>query len=206
MSDSWSRRPRRRSYERRSRSVPRRLFDYALAIVLLGLLILLAARLDRVETRRAEGAAIVNDGDTITLGGERIRLRGIDAPEYTQLCRKGGADYPCGREARQALARLIGTRPVSCSGSQLDRYDRLLGTCTAGDVELNAAMVDTGWAVAYGGYEAQEAAARAAGRGLWAGEFERPQDWRREHRGLDEPRHDTLAGIGDRLREMLRFR
>lgn len=206
MSDSWSRRPRRRSYQRRPRSLLRRLFDYALAIVLLGLLILLAARLDRVETRRAEGAAIVNDGDTITLGGERIRLRGIDAPEYTQLCRKGGADYPCGREARQALARLIGTRAVSCSGSQLDRYDRLLGTCTAGDVELNAAMVDTGWAVAYGGYEAQEAAARAAGRGLWTGEFERPQDWRREHRGLDEPRHDTLAGIGDRLREMLRFR
>ncbi|TIT90471.1 MAG: thermonuclease family protein, partial [Mesorhizobium sp.] len=72
MSRSWSPRPRWRYAPQPPRSLWRRLFDYCLTIVLLGLLILLAARLDRFETRKAEGAAIVNDGDSITLGAERI--------------------------------------------------------------------------------------------------------------------------------------
>ncbi|TKB23363.1 MAG: thermonuclease family protein, partial [Mesorhizobium sp.] len=94
MSRSWSRWPRQRYYAPRPRSLWRRLMDYGLTLIVLGLLILLAARLDRVETRKTEGAAIVNDGDSITLGSERIRMRGIDAPEYSQICRKDGADYP----------------------------------------------------------------------------------------------------------------
>ncbi|RWF20111.1 MAG: thermonuclease family protein, partial [Mesorhizobium sp.] len=83
MSRSWSRRPRQRYVSPRPRSLWRRLVDYALTVLVLGLLILLAARLDRIETRKTEGAAVVNDGDTITLGSERIRMRGIDAPEYS---------------------------------------------------------------------------------------------------------------------------
>jgi hypothetical protein len=63
MSRSWSPRPRRRYYPPPPRSLWRRLLDYVLTIILLGLLILLAARLDRFETRKAEGSAIVNDGD-----------------------------------------------------------------------------------------------------------------------------------------------
>ncbi|CCV13710.1 hypothetical protein MESS4_590073 [Mesorhizobium sp. STM 4661] len=98
--------------------------DYGLTVIALGLLILLAARLDRIETRKTEGAAIVNDGDTITLGTERIRMRGIDAPEYSQICRRDGADYPCGKLARQSLVRLISGKPVSCTGWQRDRYGR----------------------------------------------------------------------------------
>ena len=33
------------------------------------------------------GQASVIDGDTLELHGTRIRLRGIDAPESSQLCR-----------------------------------------------------------------------------------------------------------------------
>src|SRR5258705_3346383 len=88
------------------RSLFRRLLDYALAAAILLLLALVAARLDRVETRKIAGDAIVNDGDSITLKGERIRLRGIDAPEYNQTCLKAGTSYPCGRRSRQALADL----------------------------------------------------------------------------------------------------
>ncbi|RUU09815.1 thermonuclease family protein, partial [Mesorhizobium sp. M6A.T.Ca.TU.002.02.2.1] len=68
MSRSWSWRPPQRYVPPRPRSLWRRLVDYALAVIVLGLLILLAARLDPIETRKAEGAAVVNDGDTITLG------------------------------------------------------------------------------------------------------------------------------------------
>jgi endonuclease YncB( thermonuclease family) len=36
-------------------------------------------------------------------------------------------------------------------------------------------------AVAYGGYEAEEAEARATKRGIWATQFERPADYRKKH-------------------------
>ena len=180
--------------------------DYGLTIVILGLLILLAARLDRVETRKTQGAAVINDGDSITLGAERIRMRGIDAPEYTQTCRRNGADYACGTRARQSLVRLIAGRPVTCSGWQRDRYGRLLGNCKAGDTDLNRAQVEAGWAVAYGDFESEDAAAREAKVGIWAGTFDRPQDWRDSHRGeVVERKHGTLASIGDAVREIFRF-
>lgn len=207
MSRSWSPRPRRRYTPPPPRRLWRRLLDYGLTVILLGLLILLAARLDRFETRKAEGAAIVNDGDSITLGSERIRMRGIDAPEYQQVCRKDGADYPCGKLARQSLVRLIGGRPVSCSGWQRDRYGRLLGDCKAGSTDLNRAQVEAGWAVAFGDFETEEAGARAGKSGIWAGSFDEPQDWRDTHgHDLVESKHGTLAKIGDAMREFFRFR
>jgi endonuclease YncB( thermonuclease family) len=206
MSRSWSSRSRRRYAAPRPRSLWRKVLDYGLAVLILGLLILLAARLDRVETRRTQGAAIINDGDSITLGTERIRMRGIDAPEYTQTCRRNGADYACGTLARQSLVRLIADRPVTCSGWQRDRYGRLLGDCKAGGTDLNRAQVEAGWAVAYGDYDSEEAIARAAKAGIWAGTFDQPQDWRDSHHGVVvERRHGTLASIGDAVREIFRF-
>ncbi|TPL95006.1 thermonuclease family protein [Mesorhizobium sp. B2-3-12] len=206
MSRSWSPRSRRRYAAPRPRSPWRKLLDYALATIILGLLILLAARLDRVETRKTQGSAIINDGDSITLGTERIRMRGIDAPEYTQTCRRNGADYACGTLARQSLVRLIAGRPVICSGWQSDRYGRLLGDCKAGGTDLNRAQVEAGWAVAYGDFESEEAIARAARAGIWAGTFDRPQDWRDSHHGaVVERKHGRLASIGDAVREIFRF-
>src|SRR4029453_2936898 len=94
---SWAsaaRWPRRRTPPH-PRSPVRRFLYYALAAAILALLILVAARIDRVATRHVAGDALVNDGDTVTLKGQRIRLRGIDAPEYNQTCEKGGATYAC---------------------------------------------------------------------------------------------------------------
>jgi endonuclease YncB( thermonuclease family) len=205
MSRTWRREPRR-FRPRSRRSAGRKVLDYGLTIALFALLALLAARLDRIGTRNEQGAARVNDGDTITLGQERIRLRGIDAPEYTQTCERNGEDYACGRMARQALVDLIGGRQVSCAGWQRDRYGRLLGDCLAGGVDLNRALVGAGWAVAYGGYEAEERKARAAKAGIWAGSFDRPQDWRRVHDRSDERPHDTFGSLGDAFRELFRLR
>jgi endonuclease YncB( thermonuclease family) len=118
----------RRRWNRQSRrGLWRRLCDYGLTVGLLGLLALLAAKLDRHDMQTQRGTAVVSDGDSITLGKERVRLLGIDAPEYSQLCQRGGADYACGRLAREALVQLIGRRPVSCSGTRRDRYGRFLG-------------------------------------------------------------------------------
>ncbi|TPI63166.1 thermonuclease family protein [Mesorhizobium sp. B3-1-7] len=206
MSRFGPRGPRRRYAASSPRSLWRKLLDYGLAFLLLGLLILVAARLDRFETRKEQGTAIVNDGDSITLGTERIRMRGIDAPEYQQTCQKAGADYPCGKLARQALVRLIAGRPVSCSGWQRDRYGRLLGDCRAGDADLNRAQVQAGWAVAFGDFETEEVVARAAKAGIWAGTFEEPQQWRDSHHNAPVERtHGMLASFGDVLREFVRF-
>lgn len=207
MNRNWhaGRRPRRPAPRR---NLWRRLADYGFAIGLLLLLAFLVARLEERDRRTETGAASVVDGDTIRLGRTRVRLRGIDAPESAQLCRKDGTDYACGRQARQALTKLIAGRPVSCDGSRLDRYGRLLGDCSAGDTNLNRQLVLAGWAVAYGDFERDEAAARADGRGMWAGSFERPQDWRRRHERPDattEMRDHSQPSLLTRLRELFRF-
>jgi endonuclease YncB( thermonuclease family) len=196
---------RRRPYAAAPRNLFRRLLDYALTAAILALLAVVAARLDRVETRKVTGDAVINDGDSITLKGERIRLRGIDAPEYNQTCEKGGAIYPCGRRSREALARLAGSGALECAGWERDRYGRLLGVCTAGGVDLNRRQVEEGWAVAYGDYADAEQAARRRGAGLWAGSFERPRDWRVEHGGMAEGEHDLVAKVLNWLRAIFGF-
>ncbi|MBL8578544.1 MAG: thermonuclease family protein [Mesorhizobium sp.] len=190
------------SRRRRSRSWRSRLWDGFLTVAVLGLLVLLSARLDRRETSALEGRVVVNDGDSLTLDGGRIRLRGIDAPEFSQVCKRAGVDYPCGKLSRDALVTLIGGRAVSCRGWERDRYDRLLATCTVGDIELNRRQVEAGWAVAYGAYRSEEEAARRESAGLWAGSFDRPQDWRQMHGGMAETEH-VLPGILDWMRSRL---
>lgn len=199
----WRGRERRPPARKRNRFG--KLLDYCLTAAILGLLVLVSARLDRVETRQVGGVAKVNDGDSITLGTERIRLLGIDAPEYGQVCRRNGVDYACGRQARDALARLVEGRDVACSGWERDRYGRLLAVCTANGVELNRSQVERGWAVAYGDYEADERIARQNRVGLWAGEFERPRQWRDRHGGMMERDHDYFGAMLNWLREILRF-
>jgi len=166
----------------------------------------LVARVDRASMRQETGTVIVNDGDTITLNGQRIRLIGMDAPEYHQTCIRDSRSYPCGRQAREMLVKLIAGQPVTCEGGKWDRYHRLLAVCTAGGLDLNRAMVEQGWAVAYGGYEDAERLAAQRSAGIWAGTFERPRDWRaRQNAREDEPGGDIWRGIVDWLREILRF-
>lgn len=184
----------------------RKISDYVLAAVILGLIALVSGRLDRVADLQTGGSAVVNDGDSITVSGQRIRLRGIDAPELGQLCERGGSRYPCGRQSREALVRLVGGRSVSCKGWERDRFDRLLAVCTAGTTDLNAGQVRAGWAVAYGGYGAEEAVARGARAGLWSGTFERPREWRDRQGIMFEAEHDLMGQVLNWLRQMLPFR
>lgn len=185
------------------KGVLRRLLDYALAAVILALLVLIAARLDRVGTRSESGIATVADGDTLTVAGQRIRLRGIDAPEFDQICRRGGAEYRCGRESTAALRRWIGGAPVTCEGWERDRYGRLLAVCRAGDTNLNLEQVRAGWAVAFGDFEEAESEARRDKAGLWAGEFDRPRAWRDTHGGAAEGTHGLPASVANWLRAIL---
>ncbi len=150
-----------------------------------------AVRLDREPPRTralapgtVSGFAEVIDGDSLRIAGAEVRLEGIDAPEGRQTCRRDGAEWDCGEEARRALTRLIGGTRVTCRSQEIDKHGRHLGTCEAGAVELNRTMVASGMAVAFGrAYVGEERAARAERKGLWAGEFQLPRDWRHE-RGI----------------------
>lgn len=127
------------------------------------------------------GTAVPVDGDSFRLNGRDIRLKGIDAPEYRQTCQRLGKDVACGREAAAALRRLLARAPVTCTGGEEDRYNRLLAHCRVLGVDIAATLVREGLAVSYGDYLAEEAEARNDNRGLWSGTFERPRDWRARH-------------------------
>ncbi|MCO5065879.1 MAG: thermonuclease family protein [Rhizobiaceae bacterium] len=185
-----------------ARPLWRKALDWLVAVCLLLALILLVARLDEFRSVTRSGAPTVNDGDSLTFAGERVRLWGIDAPELNQSCTIDAKPYACGKRARAALQAMVNAGKVDCRGSEHDKYGRLLAICRVGTIEINRAMVESGWAVAYGGYETAQSSARLAGKGLWAGEFERPRDWRDQggHSPILKP--DLIAGVGDWLRSL----
>jgi endonuclease YncB( thermonuclease family) len=117
----------------------------------------------------------VVDGDTLRLGDRTLRLSGIEAPPRGLRCTDGeGRGFDCGAASAEALARLVSGRDLVCRVNGRDRFGRALGACSAGTANVNASLVDGGWARASeagGGLAAAEAAARAARRGLWAGRF-----------------------------------
>lgn len=130
------------------------------------------------------GRASVIDGDTIEIHGRRIRLYGIDAPEAGQSCQDAaGASYRCGQRAALVLANKIGQAPIACEPKDVDQYRRTVAVCRADATDLNGWMVAEGQAVAYRqfstAYVPAEDAARAAKRGIWAGSFTMPANWRR---------------------------
>jgi endonuclease YncB( thermonuclease family) len=117
----------------------------------------------------------VVDGDTLRLGDRTLRLSGIEAPARGLRCTDGeGRGFDCGAAAAEALARLVAGRDLVCRVHGRDRFGRAIGACTTGTADVNASLVDGGWARAAqgsGGLAAAEAGARAERRGLWAGRF-----------------------------------
>ena len=130
------------------------------------------------------GIARVIDGDTIEVRGTHIRLDGIDAPESKQTCEANGQTYACGEQATEALIVLLGARPVECTETGKDRYQRIIAKCRVDSIDLGTWMVEHGWAVAFRKYSLEyvraEDRARSAKLGIWAGTFEMPENWRRE--------------------------
>jgi len=187
MTERWTY-GRFRRYRPATVSAWARLADFAAAFAILAIGAFFVFRLNKLDVEKVVGVPILVDGDSLRVAGERIRLKGIDAPEYRQECRKAETDYPCGRLARQALQQMIAGNGISCKGSDRDRYGRLLAVCRVNDRNLNLLMVKTGWAVAYGDYYREEREARRKKLGLWDGTFKEPRRWRREHRSSeDEP-------------------
>jgi endonuclease YncB( thermonuclease family) len=129
------------------------------------------------------GIPRIVDGDTLTIGTTKIRLEGIDAPETDQVCLNAHASHwSCGVDARDQLAAHIAGRKINCAPRGVDAYRRTLAICYLAGEDLNAWMVQKGWALAYvrysSAYRQVENDARANRRGLWQGAFIAPWDWR----------------------------
>jgi endonuclease YncB( thermonuclease family) len=128
------------------------------------------------------GQASIIDGDTIEIHGTRIRLFGIDAPEHDQLCRDEESDpYRCGQKASNALYDFVAKRPVECVEVDRDRYQRIVGVCTDGAIDLADWLVRHGFALDWplyskGRYAAAQAEAKRDARGMWKGSYVEP--WR----------------------------
>lgn len=167
-------------------TIPRRALKNPAILVL----VVLLAALGYIEAPPQQvshaGHAYAIDGDTIDIQGRRFRLFGIDAPESAQTCAKDGKDYSCGKDAGAALSALIGQQPVTCEKRDIDPYKRIVAICYVGDIEINRWLVRNGYAVAYRHYSdlyvEDEAAAKAARAGIWAGSFQEPWDYRRNNR------------------------
>lgn len=178
------------------------------------LLLALFLAVTSAQAETLTGTPEVVDGDTLRMEGETIRLEGIDALESRQFCEDAeGLPYPCGAEATARLKRLIGQDKVKCEGSERDILGRLIAVCcvlipedkTGGPegtcYQLNDQPVKAGHALAQRDfstrYVSAENEAKAAKRGMWAGRFVPPWDWRRGKRlqPLQVAETDTLEVV-----------
>ena len=121
-------------------------------------------------------------------------------------------NYNCGIKSKKALEEVIEkklTKAINMSASPRkinpndslvicktkgkDKYRRVLGICAVDRLSLfhinnslNAWMVSSGNAVAYKRYSKaflkHEDEAKINKRGIWQGEFERPEQWRRKNK------------------------
>ena len=160
-----------------------RILDFLVLFTFLFGLAFASAWFANQATDKISGKAEVIDGDSLRIEGREVRLFGLDAPEYRQLCDSSenhSQTYPCGKVAASVLRKMSESVTTSCEGHEVDKYDRLLAVCIADGIDLNREMVLQGWAVSFGAYENEEAQAKRNGVGLWAGKFDLPSDWRRE--------------------------
>ena len=163
--------------------MPTRIASRSLPVLLLACLLVLLAKAATLT-----GRASVVSGDTIEIHGTLIRLHGIDAPERKQTCRRDHEVWRCGQQAALALQRRIDDRPVRCTEWHRppEGDGHIVAKCLVDGEDLSEWLLRNGWAVAYVYYSYEHARAelfaKSNRRGIWAGAFVRPWNWRRGER------------------------
>ncbi|WP_173979261.1 thermonuclease family protein [Magnetospirillum sp. UT-4] len=125
------------------------------------------------------GRAEAFDSGRIQLRGLSLQLMGVAVPAHKELCQaKGGQDiFDCARPARKRMAEWL-AKGVACDIIEV-AGDRLLGRCRVAAGDLGRLLVAEGLARAAkdGPFDADQAAALAARKGLWSGDVALPRDW-----------------------------
>ena len=108
-------------------------------LIVLGLVFAGAAHANPSGTLR------VIDADTVDVGGLRVRLFGLDAPEIGQPCVLGGQTIDCGRWAGDLVRARFGGKDARCTTRDVDRYGRQVATCDVGGVDIGQVIVAEGF-------------------------------------------------------------
>lgn len=148
------------------------------------ILILFAAPLWAAQSE-ISGIARVIDADTLEIGGKRIRLGGIDAPEMSEQCRDAhGTAWRCGIWATEKAKALIANERLSCADLGERTHDRVVGRCFLRGRDLAIVLIEAGaarpclrHARAQGqerAYVQAERVAMRAGAGIYAGPLNPP--------------------------------
>ena len=132
------------------------------------------------------GRAHVTDGDGIKVRGYRVRLAGLDVPEWNQPAKhRFGFWFNHGKRVKRALKREVGGKRVEVVVEGFDRYSRVLGTVSCRGQDVGEWLVRSGHAIACFDrrYESAEHEARSERRGMWRYDqaFD-PRDWRRKRK------------------------
>lgn len=153
-------------------------FGPLLRVMVVALALMFTAQGVSAQTWRV-GVQTVLDGDTVILdGGERLRLRGIDAPE---ISRGGKSGQQYGRQSREMLFSLVSGQFLDLEEKELgtDRHGRLVGIARLADGRMvNLIMIEEGAAFVYphasdkdralaGRLLAAQKAAMEQGKGFW---------------------------------------
>jgi len=129
------------------------------------------------------GLVRVIDADTWDVGGERVRLFGIDAPEMAQMCEDAqDQSWACGVWASDQVRQLYDGHTVRCERLNKDRYGRTVARCFLGDKDVAREMVSQGLAFAFRrysmDYDLDEKGAAINLRGLHASQVQSPAEFR----------------------------
>ena len=138
--------------------------------------------------RTVAGPAEVIDGDSLLVGGVRIRILDVDAPESGQFCFAKGESvdqgaWHCGRRAAAALSDWIGAQEVSCDMAAQGIHKGWLARCSVDGKDLAEWLATNGWAVPAPACKCEVVRsasdhAKSAGLGIWSSAFTMPWDWR----------------------------
>ena len=133
----------------------------------------------------------MNDGDTIEIRGNRVRIEGIDAPELGQIAKKDGLVFDQGYRVKSDLIETIKGKEVEVTVKGYDKYfNRIIGVVTCDGKDIGAWLVRSGRAIAAYGrqYKSLEQEARKEKRGIWGcDESYDPGLWRHRDTNTQSP-------------------
>ncbi len=130
------------------------------------------------------GPIRVIDGDTLAVGGVRVRLHGIDTPEAGQPCSIGGKQaWDCGTwVSREVRAKYQGAQ-ATCRRIGRDQYGRIVAVCQVAGHDIGRELVRSGLAFAFRrysmAYDLEEKQAVVAGLGIHGAQMDRPDVYRK---------------------------
>lgn len=155
-------------------------------IILIGLIFIIM-KFNSFGGEELNGSPKVVDGDSLELNGKKIRLFGIDAPEWDQPCLRAIKRQTCGSLAKQYLKNeVIAGGEVKCVQKDKDNYGRSVSICYVNDTDIAMKMVKDGYAMAYRyfskDYVQYEEEAKSKGAGLWSYGYINPRDYRNNKR------------------------